>query len=69
MKLVLKDGKKEVEVSEITGIDEDSEVLIFFLKKHVQPHVIGNLVDSLERKLDKKVIILPDIFLDKIYGL
>lgn len=69
MKLILKDGDIEVELKELNTINKDSDVVIFFLKKHLEPWRIGQMAESLEVKLNKEVVILPCQFLDKAYSL
>ncbi|QPQ30990.1 hypothetical protein [Lysinibacillus sp. JNUCC 51] len=69
MKLILKDGENEIELKELNDVNKDSDVVIFFLKQFIEPRIIEVMVDSLSRQLNKKVIILPNVFTEKAYGI
>lgn len=69
LKLILRDGDNEIELKELKGINADSEVVILFLKRQLEPEILVRMMDDLSLKLNKKVIILPNIFGDKVYGI
>ena len=70
MKLYMEsDNGTRIEVKEISSINPDAGVLIFFISRRLRYEDLAMLQEELSTRTNKHCIILEDYFKDKIYGI
>lgn len=70
MKLYLqKDDGEKVEISEVSTLNKDSEMLFFFLNSHYRKSDIESIEIELKNKTGRQCIALDSVFANKIMGI
>ena len=62
MKLILKDGNVEHELTEMQGISADAEMLFIRLNARYKPDDIAEMTRELTKAIGKKVVLLDPRF-------
>ena len=70
MKLFLeKDDGVKVEISEVSTLNKDSEILFFFLNSHYRKSDIESIEIELKNKTGRPCVVLDSVFVNKIMGI